>query len=414
MRRLLQKLTGRAGGYHVHINHSAGLVAGIVRIQLETRDPALSQQPVDFAIEIIANGSLGRAAKQVTPEEAHSSWIAFHSHLLTDGRYTIKWTAGRQRGEAAVEVRNRGELATRVKEQLEADSVSLFLTEPCDSSLYTYSNEALRPWYDREDCHARLDTLLETNKVPAELEHPFRHFLDKGWLEIENHLDAALLERLNAAMDHAAANGESGFVPGSSQRLQRMHLKYQAFWDVTTYPKTQAVVDSLMQVPSNVCQVIGFVNGTQQAPHQDTIHLTAFPRGYMCGAWLALEDIQPDSGELVVYPGSHRWDPVLMQDFDIAKVQNAEWSDFARTVEAKWGKMIAESHVEPVIYRPKAGSLLVWHDRLMHGGSRRVSESLTRKSCVTHHFAQGSIVYYDSTGLPGKLIGRDEQRTFAH
>jgi hypothetical protein len=411
MRPLLQKLTGRAGGYHVHINHSAGLVAGIVRVQLQTNDPALSQQPVDFTIEIIGTGSLRQAAKQVIPEEAHTSWIAFHSHLLTDGRYTIKWAAGAQRGEVAVEVRNRGELAARVKEQLEADSVSLFLTEPCDSSRYTYSNEALLPWYDREDCHARLDTLLETNKVPPELEHPFRHFLDKGWLEIEDHLDAALLERLNAAMDHAAANGESGFVPGSSQRLQRMHLKYQAFWDVTTYPKTQAVVDSLMQVPSNVCQVIGFVNGTQQAPHQDTIHLTAFPRGYMCGAWLALEDIQPDSGELVVYPGSHRWGPVLMQDFDIAKVQNAEWSDFARTVEAKWGKMIAESRVEPVIYRPKAGSLLVWHDRLMHGGSRRVSESLTRKSCVTHHFAQGSIVYYDSTGLPGKLIERDEQRS---
>ena len=73
MRRLLQKLTGSAGGYHVHINHSAGLVAGIVRVQLETNDPALSQQPVDFAIEIIANGSLRRAAKQVIPEEAHSS-----------------------------------------------------------------------------------------------------------------------------------------------------------------------------------------------------------------------------------------------------------------------------------------------------------------------------------------------------
>ncbi len=255
-----------------------------MRIQLQTNDPVLAQQPVDFATEIIANGSLGRTAKQVIPEEAHFSWIAFHSHLLTDGRYTIKWTAGGQRGEVVIEIRNRGELATRVKDQLEADGVALFLTEPCDSSLYTYDNEALRPCYDREDCHARLDTLLETNKVPPELEHPFRHFLDEGWLEIENHLDAALLERLNAAMDHAAAHGESGFVPGSSQRLQRMHLKYQAFWDVTTYPQTQAVIDSLMQVPSSVCQVIGFVNGTQQAPHQDTIHLTAFPRGYMYGA----------------------------------------------------------------------------------------------------------------------------------
>ena len=58
----------------------------------------------------------------------------------------------------------------------------------------------------------------------------------------------------------------------------------------------------------------------------------------MCGAWLALEDIQPDSGELVVYPGSHRWDPVLMQDFDIAKVQNAEWSEFCEDGGVKVGK----------------------------------------------------------------------------
>ena len=136
--------------------------------------------------------------------------MPFILHLLTDGRYTIKWTAGAQRGEAVVQVQNYGKLAAGVKDQLEADGVPLFLTEPCDSSLYAYSNEALRPWYDREDCHARLDTLLETNKVPPELEHPFRHFLNEGWLEIENHLDAALLERLNAAMDHAAANGESG------------------------------------------------------------------------------------------------------------------------------------------------------------------------------------------------------------
>ena len=63
-----------------------------------------------------------------------------------------------------------------------------------------------------------------------------------------------------------------------------------------------------------------------------------------------------------------------------------------------------------MIYRPKRGSLLVWHERLMHGGSRRLNKSLTRKSCVTHHFAQGGIIYYDSTGLPGRVIERDAKK----
>lgn len=84
----------------------------------------------------------------------------------------------------------------------------------------------------------QLDRLLEANRVPAEPESCFRQFLDEGWFEIENHLDDRLIDRLNAAMDHAAQTGDSGFTPGSSQRLQRMHIKYDSFWDVTTYQKT--------------------------------------------------------------------------------------------------------------------------------------------------------------------------------
>jgi hypothetical protein len=45
MKRLLQKLTGSAGGYHVHINPSAGLVAGIVQIQFQAYKPVTQRFP---------------------------------------------------------------------------------------------------------------------------------------------------------------------------------------------------------------------------------------------------------------------------------------------------------------------------------------------------------------------------------
>lgn len=413
MKRFFARRAAERGSYTVHVNNSAGIVSGIVRVQLQTDDPALAEAPVEFSVDVVAPGVAATTSKRVVPGQAQESWIALHSHLLDNGNCTIRWRAANDGGEVKVRIRNQGELAQRVRDQLARDGVELFLTGPCDSAVYTYDNPELLPWYDREDCHELLDTMLADGRVAPELEGPFRQFLDEGWFEVENHVDSELLERLNADMDHAAAAGDSGFTPGSSQRLQRMHLKYQSFWDVTTYPATRELIDQVMQVPSTVCQIIGFVNGTQQAAHQDTIHLTVFPRGYMCGAWLALEDIQPDSGELIVYPGSHRWPPVLMQDFDIPKVQEGHWADFSRTVVRQWQALIDEHAVQPFIYRPKAGSLLVWHDRLMHGGSTRTDESLTRKSCVTHHFAQGGIIYYDSTGLPGKVIERDERRVLA-
>ena len=396
--------------YSVHVNFSAGVVAGIVRIQLQTAKRSLADTPVDFSIEIIGEATHGPVTKRVTPAQAHSSWLAFHSHLLPNGKYTIKWQADQQTGQIKVRIRNTGNVAAQVTQQLQRDEVPLFLTAACDSALYRYDDDTVRPWYDQKNAHELLTKLVEDGQVPAELEVPFRQFVDEGWFEIESHLDSRLIKRLTAAMDHAAASGESGFTAGSSQRLQRMHVKYDSFWDVTTYPKTQQVVDTLMQAPSTVCQVIGFINGTQQAPHQDSIHLSVFPRGYMCGAWLALEDVQADSGELIIYPGSHRWDPVMMCDAGIAKVHGGQWSEFAGTVEAKWRQMAEESGVKPLVYRPKRGSLLIWHERLMHGGSRRLNKSLTRKSCVTHHFAQGGIIYYDSTGLPGKVIERDETK----
>ena len=410
MRGLINKFTGQTKPYKVHVNTSAGVVTGLVRIQLETRDPQLQNTQVDFGVEILEAPQGAGATKRVTPGAAHTSWIAFHSHLLQNGVYTIQWRAGDCSDQIRVQVRNSGELANQVATQLHSDQVPLFLTDSCDSALYRHDNAALRPWYDQPDCHARLDQLLDTGRVPAELESSFRQFLDEGWFEIENHLDDGLINRLNAAMDHAAQTGDSGFTPGSSQRLQRMHIKYDSFWDVTTYQKTQSVIDTLMQTPSTACQVIGFINGTQQAPHQDAIHLSVFPQGYMCGAWVALEDVQPDSGELVIYPGSHRWDLVMMKDAGIDKVSHARWSEFANTVEVRWQKLVDQSGVRPMIYRPKRGSLLVWHERLMHGGSRRLNKTLTRKSCVTHHFAQGGIIYYDSTGLPGRVIERDAKK----
>ena len=41
-------------------------------------------------------------------------------------------------------------------------------------------------------------------------------------------------------------------------------------------------------------------------PHSDAIHFNSDPPGFMCGVWVALEDIDMDNGPLVYYPGSHK------------------------------------------------------------------------------------------------------------
>ena len=144
---------------------------------------------------------------------------------------------------------------------------------------------------------------------------------------------------------------------------------------------------------SQPCQSLVYVYGSQQDAHQDTIHLTPFPAGMMCGVWIALEDVRAGAGELAVYPGSHRLPRVYMRDAGAAKVRG-DWSEFGDKVVSKWRAMIDEARIEPMPYLAKRGDIIVWHENLMHAGRPRIDVGLSRRSVVTHNFAKGAIVYY--------------------
>ena len=52
-------------------------------------------------------------------------------------------------------------------------------------------------------------------------------------------------------------------------------------------------------------QTLNFLVGTEQSAHSDAFHFSSLPAGFMCGVWIALEDVTEDNGPLVYYPGSH-------------------------------------------------------------------------------------------------------------
>jgi hypothetical protein len=85
-----------------------------------------------------------------------------------------------------------------------------------------------------------------------------------------------------------------------------------------------------------------------------------------------------------------------------AKVRGGNWAEFGAKVVPLWTRM-AERYT-PMVYRPRKGTVLIWHENLLHGGSVRRDQSRERRSLVVHSFAEGAIVYYDSTGLVGRTV----------
>ena len=122
----------------------------------------------------------------------------------------------------------------------------------------------------------------------------------------------------------------------------------------------------------------------------------------MCGTWIALQDVAPDSGELVIFPGSHREPRLRMQESQCNKVRNGDWSEFGAKLVPQWQQISAR--YTPHIYRPSRGTVLIWHENLLHGGLPRRNLELERRALVIHNFAEGAIVYYDATGLAGSTV----------
>ena len=333
------------------------------------------------------------------------------THALANG--TVKLRATLMQGErtawkgsCALQVRNEGPLADRVRASLKSYGTPWVLDGPVDSTSFDVANPELKAWFDRPDALQRLVAQRRAGRVTEDEEATLRQFVEKGYAVLPVPIEERLLARLDRDLDDAIARKVEGYEYGTSQRIRNLHLRYDAVSELWRHPLVMRYLELIYEVPARPCQTLTYVFGSQQGAHQDTIHLTPFPQGYMCGVWVALEDVKPSSGELEVYEGTHRLPRVYMNGSGCPKVLDDDWSRFDHTVAQRWRDLLDEAKPAKVTYRPKRGTVLIWHENLMHAGGVRLDTSLSRRSIVSHYFADGAIAFYDSTGAAGHMEPR--------
>jgi len=114
--------------------------------------------------------------------------------------------------------------------------------------------------------------------------------------------------------------------------------------------------------------------------HADTWYLDTAPRGLMIAAWIALEDIHPDSGPFFVVPGSHR---IQLAENNRSTVQDHyQYAEFIRTY-------ISDNNLERVSPRMNKGDVLFWHPNTIHGSFSQADARRSRKSVTAHYHPVG-------------------------
>jgi ectoine hydroxylase-related dioxygenase (phytanoyl-CoA dioxygenase family) len=167
-------------------------------------------------------------------------------------------------------------------------------------------------------------------------------------------------------------------------------------------PKILGLLEDLYGREPLPFQTLNFYVGTQQPAHSDALHFNSMPAGYMCGVWLALEDMDMDNGPLVYYPGSHKLPELMMKDIG-AEPLETEYPKYERHIQ----ELIAREGLEPSYGTIKKGQALLWASNLLHGGSPQKDPARTRHSQVTHYFFKDCKYYTPMLTTDTETFWRD-------
>ena len=179
---------------------------------------------------------------------------------------------------------------------------------------------------------------------------------------------------------------------GSVQRIQDGWVYDEDIRAIATNPAILDLLSKLYGRRAFPFQTLNFPVGTQQHLHSDSVHFSCIPERFMCGVWLALEDVRADAGPLTYLPGSHKW-PILSNAMIGRRGFDSPRDRAQEPFERAWDALVASSDTAQETFLARKGQALIWAANLLHGGSVQHDPKLTRWSQVTHYYFEDCIYY---------------------
>ena len=155
-------------------------------------------------------------------------------------------------------------------------------------------------------------------------------------------------------------------------------------------PQIMDFLWDVFEEPPVAFQSLYFEYGSAQGAHNDTAFVYVDPPNKFVASWIALEDIEPNTGELFYYPGSHKiGDQIFCNGRKTFDSSDEHASSYSQTLEEFLkGHGLARS-----TFLPRKSDVLFWASDLVHGGSCHSSHH-TRRSLVTHYHPLSAITPY--------------------
>ena len=224
-----------------------------------------------------------------------------------------------------------------------------------------------------------------------------KQFAEQGYVII----DDLGIENISEIVDRIVKDltpiyGEKGKVKSAwiyNDRIQDAWTFNQDVKKIATAPHIINLLKILYQREPIPFQTLNFRFGTEQSTHSDSIHFSSVPARFMCGVWVALEDIDANNGPLHYYPGSHKLPIFDLNDLGITGSYQNKPYDIYPVYEEFLQSLIEYNGLKKVELYVKKGQALIWAANLLHGGSPVLDKNRTRYSQVTHYYFSDCMYY---------------------
>jgi phytanoyl-CoA hydroxylase len=266
-------------------------------------------------------------------------------------------------------------------------------------------------WVDRRDAHDILETRLAKGEVTDADAEALGHYIDHGYVVFPKATDESVIDEYLALFeaawddppDRCMLQWNYQSLPMDRKfydevaKVGSLHMWFDRAGELLFPPPVLRFLSQVYERPPVAFQTLTMRKGSEDLLHIDTAPLTLTEPMSLAGSWVALEDVQPLSGEFQFIPGSHRLPEQL--HYGTEKSHHGDFEEAYKILMAT-RRMCEERGLETKNFMAKKGDVLIWHGDLMHGGAPIQDSTRTRKSLVVHLMPLGVMpTTFNSSGF---------------
>ena len=273
------------------------------------------------------------------------------------------------------------------------------MTDSIDPAIPAYRSSFGGLWTDLSHAPALIRGKFELGLITEEQVKQLGHWVEHGYVVIPNAVPGEVVDAVNSDVERAWRgqlpslkiehweNNARHVVPIKPEIKDKPHKLldiHSASEAARCAIFSQPILDFLALIferPPMAFQSLSFMRGIGQPIHKDTAYVVVSSPMEFAASWIALEDIQPNSGALEYYEGSHRGEEYL---FDGKHKTMPEGYSEQRYLDSLH-EQAREMGLARKQFFPRKGDALIWSADLAHGGSRDAAPGSTRRSLVTHY-----------------------------